>query len=134
MGAGKRVGAGGLFLAAGNPLRPVQHAPATEDEEDRDGGVVRVRRVCRLWHELVLGPELTKALADDPGRLAGGRHRAFRYGATVSHTKYAPGNGTVAEDNLELPKRRSLMAYVPHDNDGSPTWFVDIAEKARATT
>ena len=51
-------------------------------------------------------------------------------GATVSHTKYAPGNGTVAEDNLEHPKRRSLMAYVPHDNDGSPTWFVDIAEKA----
>ena len=25
-----------------------KHAPATEDEEDRDGGVVRVRRVCRL--------------------------------------------------------------------------------------
>ncbi len=128
----------------GVPCALCRHAPAAEDEPDRDTGATR--RICH-WcvHTRHLGRRLPRGrwlvIQEEP---RGADLDLLRFGATVSGANRVEiGSGTVAVANLQKPKHRPewcppnrflsrrLMAYVTFDEDGAPTWFMDIAAQSR---
>ncbi len=119
------------------------HARAEEDEPHPDTGMPR--RVCR-WcaANLRLGRILPQARWLVVEQAAeGADFELFGLGVTVAtEDRISVGPNTMAVANLREPDqrptwcpadrflKRRLMAHVP-STDGRPTWFVDIAARAR---
>jgi CRISPR-associated protein Csm1 len=122
------------------PCSLCRHAPAEEDEPDRDTG--ELRRVCRgCFADRELGRRLPQAnwlLVRDTGQSADfellGLGVSLEKGVQVS-----VGSETFAVANLRNPDdcpswcpperfaKRRLMAHVPTDEHGCPVWFTDLA-------
>jgi CRISPR-associated protein Csm1 len=133
-----------LILAPlGTPCELCRHAPGTEDEVDSDTG--RTRRVCRTCADnREWGRRLPRArwlvIRDHP---QGDEMELLGLGVNISSVERPPDpSSLLAITNLAKPSecptgcpqekflQRRLMAYVPTNPDGSPTWFTDLAQQA----
>ncbi len=120
------------------------HAPAQEDESDRDTG--QVRRVCRTCAaNRRLGHRLPRAswliIRDTPDAAD---FELFGLGVNVMNGgQVAVGPETMAVANLREPEvcpswcppqqfmTRRLMAHVPTDDKGQPIWFTELVREAK---
>jgi CRISPR-associated protein Csm1 len=134
-----------LVLAPlGTPCSLCRHAPAEEDETDRDTG--EKRRVCRTCAaNRDLGQRLPRArwlLIRDTVQSA--EFEMLGLGVTVSNEARASvGADVLAVANLRDPETRPpecppdkflprrLMAHVPVNEEGSPVWFTELAQRAQ---
>ncbi len=119
------------------------HAPAQEEETDRDTG--QARRVCRTCAaNRRLGRCLPRAnwlIIRETRQSAD--FEILGLGITVLEREVRLGPDTMAVANLREPHRRPswcpphqfltrrLMAHVPADEQGCPVWFTELARQAQ---
>ncbi len=133
-----------LLAPLDTPCSLCGHAPAGEDETDRDTG--QTRRVCRTCASFRrLGQRLPRAnwlvIRDTP---QSADFELFGLGVDVTNeAQVSVGSETLAVANLREPDtrpawcpqdrflRRRLMAHVPTDEDGCPVWFTELANQAQ---
>jgi CRISPR-associated protein Csm1 len=133
-----------ILLPLDTPCSLCGHAPATEDETDRDNG--HFRRVCRnCAANRRLGQRLPRAawlvIHNTP---ESADFEVLGLGVNVLDEQHVDcGPETVAVANLREPDarpswcppqqflKRRLMAQVPSDAHGSPVWFTDLVNHAQ---
>jgi CRISPR-associated protein Csm1 len=133
-----------LLSPLDTPCSLCGHAPAEEDETDRDTG--QVRRACRACaSHRRLGQRLPQAkwlvIRETPHETD---FELFGLGAAVtSDVQISLDASTLAVANLREPDvrpatcppdrfvRRRLMAHVPTDENGLPIWFTELARQAQ---
>ncbi|MBI3462700.1 MAG: type III-A CRISPR-associated protein Cas10/Csm1 [Planctomycetes bacterium] len=126
------------------PCSLCYHAPAQEEETDRDSG--QLRRVCSTCAaQRRLGQHLPRAhwlvISDSP---QGAEFDILGLGASVIEEEHVSiGQDALAVANLREPDlcpswcppqrflKRRLMAHVPTDDGGQPVWFTELAQRAR---
>ncbi len=132
-----------LLEPSDTPCNLCGHAPAQEDELDRD--TRQVRRICRTCASYRrLGKRLPQAkwlvVRDTP---LSTDFEIFGLGVAVTNeVQVSVDSKTLAVANLREPNvlpswcpaerflRRRLMAQVPTDKHGSPVWFTELAGQA----